>query len=447
VYGADVSSGRHALMRAARRAGLGLVTCAAVLAPVGWTGTASAGAIANASTVVRAPVGAARVPVASLDGVACASPTACVAVGRYAASSGRGLPLAATMSPGGWARAVTVALPAGHAGAHSTAGLSAVACPSATSCVAVGSYEDTANDELPMVATERDGTWGPAAAVALPATAASTNEQAQLGAVACVPAGCVAVGTYTTATGAAALMAASSTAGTWGAATTIALPSGAGAVPRTAGSVALSGLSCTDEADCVAVGAYLDHAGGFAPLRVTLAHGVWGRAVRVHVALRTRVVSVAELASVSCPSMTACVAVGGAENAAGRADVIAAAQAASGRWGDAVPSGRLPGSRPTLLGASLDAVTCSAPQRCVGVGAATTAFGSSVAVVRLERGGWHVPQVARSVPPVFGPGTSSVLRAIACAGPDRCVAVGSVLRTSRAGTVLDARAVAVQLTL
>ena len=422
-----------------------LCTGAAVpLAP-----TPARAALAVGPTVlVGLPANAASAPVASLASVSCPSGTTCVAVGRYAATSARSLPLAATMTPAGWSRAVDVELPANHAGSYSSAGLSAVACPSTTSCVAVGSYEDAAYDERPMVATELDDVWGPAVGIGLPATAAATNQLAQLDAVSCTAVGsCVAVGTFTTATGATRLMAASSTAGIWGMATPLALPADPGAVPRTEGTVSLSGISCADATDCVAVGDYLDAAGGYAPIRVTLAGGVWDRAVRVYVALRARVVSTAGLAAVSCASAVTCVAVGGAANAAGVPDVIAAAtQGPAGQWGDAVASGRLPGSAGRLVGASLDGVACSMLGTCVAVGAATESTGGTVALVRVDHRQWRRPLAVRSTPLPFGPATSSMLGGIACPQVDRCVAVGTVVKTSSNGVVLDALPLATVLT-
>lgn len=435
------------MLRRNRRALLAAVACTGAVVPVTWGPSARAAtASIGPSVLVRPPADAAAAPVASFDAIACGSSTVCVAVGRYEAASARGLPFAATMTARGWSRAVSVAPPAGRAGAHSTAGLAAVACPSATACVAVGSYVDAAGNERPMVANELAGTWSAAVPVALPAAAAATNEQAQLDAVSCAAVGsCVAAGVYTTATGAVRLMAATSIAGSWGAAVSIALPADAGSVPRTPGAVALSGISCAATTDCVAVGDYLDAAGGYAPIHVTLTAGAWGQARRVHVALRARLVSTADLAAVSCATPTACVAVGGAANLAGRPVEIAAAQAAGG-WGVAVASGRLPATQPHLLGARLDGVTCPAVGSCLAVGAATTATGQTVALVRDQHVQWALSQEVRA-PRAFGPATSALLRAVACVQATRCVAVGSVTTTSRSGTVIDARPFATLLTL
>ena len=205
---------------------------------------------------------------ASLAGISCIGST-CVAVGTYEDRGRAGVPMIATAKSGSWSRARAVALPANHGRAYSVSRLADVDCPVVGDCVAVGSYEVASGNILPLVLTESAGSWGPGASVAPPSSVAHDGVSS-LDAVSCVaPGSCTAVGSFTDLQGDPGLLAVASTNGTWGAATSVSLPSDAGTVPRAIGSVQLDGVSCTDALDCHAVGSYLDDAGGYVPLRAT----------------------------------------------------------------------------------------------------------------------------------------------------------------------------------
>jgi hypothetical protein len=77
-----------------------------------------------------------------LDSVACPSASSCVAAGTYTDSSGDGQGLLLTGSGTSWT-ATEAPLPAG-AGAGAYLGL--VACPSASSCIAAGTYTDSSGN-------------------------------------------------------------------------------------------------------------------------------------------------------------------------------------------------------------------------------------------------------------------------------------------------------------
>ncbi len=77
--------------------------------------------------------------------IACASATACTAVGGYTDSSGTGGHLSLlTMRGSSWT-AATAPLPAG-ASASLGAYISVLACPSVTACTAVGTYFDSSGN-------------------------------------------------------------------------------------------------------------------------------------------------------------------------------------------------------------------------------------------------------------------------------------------------------------
>ena len=135
---------------------------------------------------------------AQLSSVACPSASACTAVGSYTGSAGwRGLLLAKSGSS--WT-ATQAPLPAGAA-ADPYATPKSVACASASACAAVGVYQDSSDSQQGLLLTGSGSSWT-AAKAPLPAGAAA-NPGTTLGSVACnsASASCVAVGSYQDASG------------------------------------------------------------------------------------------------------------------------------------------------------------------------------------------------------------------------------------------------------
>jgi hypothetical protein len=139
---------------------------------------------------VAAPVPGARAADSfiSLGSVACPSAGSCVAAGGYEDSKSVNQGLLDTGSGTRWNPA-KAPVPAPYVAAS----LNSVACPSASSCVAIGYYNNTAG--LPgMVLTGSGGTWQ---AITAPQPADSTSPDAGLYSVACPSTDfCIAVGDY-----------------------------------------------------------------------------------------------------------------------------------------------------------------------------------------------------------------------------------------------------------
>jgi hypothetical protein len=89
-----------------------------------------------------------------LDGVSCRSGTDCIAVGDVAGGGGQLLPLAERWNGAGWTKLSTPA-PAGAV----TTFLTSVSCPSATSCVAVGLWEDASGKQQTLAESWHGGAW------------------------------------------------------------------------------------------------------------------------------------------------------------------------------------------------------------------------------------------------------------------------------------------------
>ena len=408
--------------------------------------SASAGAesLLGPSVEVLAPSNSTSTSHAVLSGIACTKTTSCVAVGSYENTSRDGVPMIAVKTAAGWARATSPSLPADHATAYSTSGLAGISCASPTACVAVGSYENSSRSVLPMLTTLSAGAWSAGLTIVLPPSA-STNQLARLSSVSCVAIGtCTAVGSFIDPNGHTALLAASSTAGTWGSGTLVALPAGASFEPQALGSVGLSGISCTDAKDCVAVGSFVDSAGAFVPLRVARVNGVWRTAVRVALPPRSQVIGSAALDSVSCNGAGDCVAVGHDTNGAGGTAPIVERET-HGAWSGAVAIG-FPRTTPATAGGLLGAVACTT-RSCTAVGELEASDGTVAPVVLVDDSGhWQPLQRLASLPPTDSHARASGLDGVACPAVNSCVGVGDLRAVSAQGVVTSTVAMATRIT-
>jgi len=234
-----------------RRAVVAVVLAAAsAAAATAVTVTAAAASIALARTTSRvawtvqavpSPRGAAA---NALNGVACPTTTRCVAVG--VATTPRAYPLLAELWDGRSWSVQPIPTPSGS-GANS---LESVACPAPARCVAVGYRTVGPGYTVALVETWNGRRWS--------ITGSPTHVGARfswLAGVACASAtSCEAVGSYETASGATYALAEGYDGHRW-LLDGVAQPRGA-AVP----SIALSGVECRTATSCVAVGHYADAA-------------------------------------------------------------------------------------------------------------------------------------------------------------------------------------------
>jgi hypothetical protein len=254
------------------------------------------------------PVGSTASGNSFLAGVSCIRPGSCVAVGGYTTRARSLEAMAETESGGRWQRAVAIRPPANAAGGPS-AHLSAVSCPKARDCVAVGGYTTKSLDVEVMVAVEAKGKWGRALEVHMPADAAA-QPLADLYSVSCQSdRRCMAVGNYSTTASRGLPLTVAESGGHWQRAVGITrLPAGA----ESAGQYAtLNGVTCRGSS-CVAVGAYVKSGVVSLAMAITESHGRWSRAVEVgtppHAA--TGLARNATLFGVACSSASYCTAVG-----------------------------------------------------------------------------------------------------------------------------------------
>jgi hypothetical protein len=259
------------------------------------TGSGTSWTAAN----VPLPANAAADRYAFLSSVACPSASSCVAAGVYADSSGNEQALLVTGSGTSWT-AAEAPLPA-NAAADRGVNLTSLACPSASSCVAAGVYADSSGNGQGLLVTGSGTSWT-AAKAPLPANAAA-DPAVFPGSVACASASsCVATGTYTDSSGNVQGLLVTGSGTSWTAAKAP-LPANAAADP--AGT--LSSVACPSASSCVAAGRYTDSSGNQQALLVTGSGSSWTAA---EAPLPANAGSGADLDSVACPSASSCVAAG-----------------------------------------------------------------------------------------------------------------------------------------
>src|SRR5690242_7134762 len=95
-----------------------------------------------------------QVPNGQLAAVNCTSTSACTAVGDFTNGSGTQVTLAERWNGTSWSTQATPA-PTGATAAQ----LSAVRCPSSTSCVAVGFYDDNSGNRLTLAQRWNGTSW------------------------------------------------------------------------------------------------------------------------------------------------------------------------------------------------------------------------------------------------------------------------------------------------
>jgi hypothetical protein len=261
--------------------------------------------------------------------------------------------------------------------------LSGVACPSATSCIAVGTA-----GRVPLVERWNGSAWTTLDVPTIAGAVASI-----LNAVSCPsPKSCIAVGTATTRTASHVLLE------HWdGRRWTIKPSPDPGSSPWRFG-----GVSCATSDMCVAVGT-AQFSGHFHPFALRWNGSRWAL-------MGVRPTNFSQLQGVSCPSPTSCVAVGLQNFDRGEQPLIL-------RWngsGWSKMSSPGPGDG---RGANLSDVACTSPTRCIAVGGI---FGERGHGFVLSSSGtkWSIAPTA--------PGNSEYIAGVSCPQPSSCFAAGLV---------------------
>jgi outer membrane protein OmpA-like peptidoglycan-associated protein len=365
----------------------------------------------------------------SFTAISCPTASTCTAVGQVGAAAGP-LALIYQQVAGSWS-SVTAPLPPGASAAHPGADLLAVACAAPGSCVAVGSYTNTTGGgttgQQALIDVETGGVWS-AVRTPLPANA-STSSNNTLGAVSCASSGsCVAVGSYAETGGNEQALLVVESAGVWSA-VPAPLPTGANGANA---NNALDGVTCTSNTDCVAVGDYVatvpgstctNHACQLALLDVETS-GVWSSQIVPLPSNATAGPATGDLLSaVSCPSTGECVAVGSYVDTKGNNRALLDVETA-GTWG-AVAAPLPAGASAAPNTNALVSVTCTAVGTCVAVGQYDNTSEFPEGLIEDDVGGAWSPVSAPTPSDGRALQPDVALNSVSCAPGAGCVAVGS----------------------
>jgi hypothetical protein len=352
------------------------------------------------------------------DGVSCPSTSTCTAVGPYDSSD---LPTAVTESSGSWGTPTELAPPLGAITSMNPPELRSVSCTAAGSCVAIGTYSLASGSVLPLLFTETSGTWSSVETLPTPSNVETGADEAiEPSAVDCPSTGnCVIVGSYRGTDGVTHDFADTQTSG--GPYTSVQLPDIAGSSSTAFGTV-LS-LTCTDTSDCTAVGEWLDESSfNIGTASWTESAGTWAAPTEVPTTGGGFTFFVA--VSVACPDATTCIAVGSelGISATGLFDDAAYAIETSGVWSSAVPM-HVASLYPLALESDLTGISCDTAALCEAVGTFEGTTGVASGAATWSNGTWSSFGYAH----VRVGGTSSTdasFLAVSCPSTTQCTSVG-----------------------
>jgi hypothetical protein len=363
------------------------------------------------ATQAPLPAGAAtQQAYASLVAVACPDVSSCTAVGSYTDSADFLQGLLETGAETRWTPA-KAPLPKG---ADSDSNLTAVACPAATSCVALGDYDDSSGNTQGLLLTGSGAAWK-AAKAPLPSGAPS-SQYVSLNSVACPSASsCTAVGSYSSAKGQSGLILTRS--GSSWKAVSAPLPAHANPAPE----ASLTAVTCPSSSSCTAVGTYTDASGIQQGLLLTGSGKSWTAAQAP--LPRGATTNLVFLDAVACPAAFSCV-VGGWYRDAATSYNQGLVLAESGRsWTATLAPLPDPGSdNPNAV---LNAVACPAVSSCVAAGEYQDVTGVHYQGLLLTGSGMSWTPTQPLLPVGASQDSHVQISALACPAASSCFAAGS----------------------
>ncbi|MDQ1508442.1 MAG: hypothetical protein QOG50_286, partial [Actinomycetota bacterium] len=278
-----------------------------------------------------------------------------------------------------------------------------VACPTETTCVAVGYVVNAAGIRRTLAEIRQDGAWSIT-------PTANVGTRVTLAGVSCSSAtSCVAVGSALTGTRLVTLVE------SWDGTSWSLTPSpNRGAIGNE-----LTGVSCASATSCVAVGYYTDGVGVVRTLVETWQGTSWTLTTSPSPGL-----SSAQLNGVSCATATSCVAVGSSVVFDGTSRTLVE------KWdGTSWSVTTAPSPEPTS--SVLIGVSCAGATTCVAVGWSGDSFRRTL--IETWRGiDWSV--VASPNPAAV---RAAYLRSVSCTTSARCIAVGFSVNGPTTRTVVE----------
>jgi hypothetical protein len=371
---------------------------------------------------VTPPAGAAANPQIGFAALSCPSAGNCTVIGRYIDNSGHLQHFALSETSGTWGTAVEVALPANTASAPEVA-FSALSCPSAGNCTAVGKYTESSEHEQGLILSEHSGTWDTAVEATMPANVSSGPGVSMRG-LSCPSAGnCTAVGEYNDSAGNNEGFLLTETSGTWDAAAEAPPPANAEPQPT----VLVNGVSCPSVGNCLLVGEYFDTSDNLQGLLMSETSGVWHRGIAAPLpangvsepnVFRTYVF----LNGVQCSSAGNCTVVGQYIDNSNQTEGVLLTETA-GAWGTGVEAPLPPNARSEPF-FEFSSLSCSSPGDCAASAHYSDSSNNRDSLLLTESAQTWGPTLEAQPPTNAGPSPETYLTSVSCSLPDNCTAVG-----------------------
>lgn len=280
-----------------------------------------------------------------------------------------------------------------------------VACPATTVCMVVGRRDNGLGGTTALAELQSSGLWT-VPALAIPRSALTTD----LAGVSCTAAReCTAVGSYHDGVAEQPLI--ERYTGTWALQTALS--------PGGALGTRLTAVSCVSSSVCTAVGSYVDAAGVQQPYAIHWAGGSWAiRATPSPVGATG-----ASLAGVSCTSATSCTAVGTYTDSGGVRNALAMGW--NGTSWTLQPSLNAAGAIETVL----SAVSCTASNACTAVGTYYTFTGAGMVAER-----WTTRWTLQTAAPPAGASDAGAT-GVSCTSATHCSAAGVAVTAGAASSM------------
>jgi hypothetical protein len=362
------------------------------------------------ATQAPLPAGAAtQQAYAYLSAVACPSLSSCVAAGYYTDSAGNGQGLLESGSGTAWTP-TEAPLPADAATAP-TVYLNSVACSSASACVTGGDYTDSQGGNRGLLLTGSGTSWT-ATEAPLPPDAGSF-QLVEINAVTCPSETCTAVGSYSSAVGQPGLLLTGS--GTSWTATEAPVPANSATAPN----VYLYAVSCSSTTSCTAVGTYQDSSGIQQGLILTKSGTSW-TATEAPLP-KGATTNLLFLSTVACPTATSCTAGGWYRDASTQENQGLLLTGSGTSWTAALAPLPDPGANPN---ASMTAAACPSVS-CTEVGQYQDVSGVHYqGLIETGSGTFWTP-TQPELPSGASGDPHTQLTSLACPSASSCVTVGS----------------------
>ena len=386
-------------------------------------GAANAGPTWPGAQRATLPAGATGLGQGYLPSLSCASVGNCVATGVYLNAQGQPQGLLLNEVTGRWISPTTIVAPAN---ALNSPGLTpySVSCGSAGNCSAGGSYQDVTGSIDAFVVNEVRGAWTSAQEVALPASASSAIQNAQVRAVSCSSAGnCSAAGTFQDTSSPYAHVlgfVVDEVRGAWTSAQEVALPADANVNPF----VNLTQVACASAGNCSASGSYIDSNNVTHGLIVNEVRGTWSPGLAVTPPGNAAAYPNTQVSALTCVRAGYCSAIGTYLEATGKSEGFTVEERA-GHWAQALMM-RLPvgaSVNPHVFFYGFAGISCASAGNCATGGQYRDAGAKYQGFLLNEvRGVWQVARTLALPADAAMAGKNGGVVAVSCASAGYCSA-------------------------